>query len=356
MWKTENGKVLWIDFARFLSILAVLIDHTKGILYESEAVQSAFFYSVSAFFFLAGMTSFYSLRHRKAEESVVGWTIRRLWRIVAPYLVAVAVCQYVRGGFSWNLYAFILWVLNFRLEGQFYFVLIYLQLVVLSPFLYLVTIYVGKRRWHWLWRALFLAAVWMISVLCVEDTFIMDTYGAGRYLFGGTYLFLYVLGMAAAQLEIDFKGKKEAFVSLCVSLAALGASLAFLLGNRFALDESLFGWTLRVNPPGIALTVYSLAVLAVAFALCGLVSFTENKPLERLFCAAAWMGKYTLYVFLYHMLILEGLLPRLPLPAGLPRWLLAAVYMTAMVGIPVAGKVLYDRARHALMAGFRGKA
>ncbi len=355
MWKTENEKVLWIDFARFLSILAVLIDHTKGILYESEAVQSAFFYSVAAFFFLAGMTSFYSLRRRKAEESVVGWTVRRLWRIIAPYLVAVAICQYVRGGFSWSFYAFILWVLNFRLEGQFYFVLIYLQLVVLSPFLYLVTVYVGKRRAHWFWRALYLAAVGGISVFCVEDTFIMDTYGGGRYLFGGTYLFLFVMGMAAAQLEIELKGKKEALIALCISLASLGASLTFLLKDGFALDEAFFGWKLRVNPPGITLTVYSLTVLALAFALCGLVLFIKNRPLERLFRAAAWLGKYTLYVFLYHMIILEGLLPRLPLPADLPRGILAVIYMTAMVGIPVAGKVLYDRIRRALMAGFAPK-
>ena len=53
--------VVWIDCAKFLAILGVLVDHGKGILYEGESIQYLSFFSVSAFFFLSGMTSWYSL-------------------------------------------------------------------------------------------------------------------------------------------------------------------------------------------------------------------------------------------------------------------------------------------------------
>ena len=91
--KTEKKSVVWIDCAKFLAILAVLIDHGKGILYEGETTQYISFFSVSVFFFLSGMTTWYSLGRKKAEETFVRWTARRLWRIIAPYLVAVGVSQ-----------------------------------------------------------------------------------------------------------------------------------------------------------------------------------------------------------------------------------------------------------------------
>ncbi len=40
-----------------------------------------------------------------------------------PYLAAVAVYQFARTGFQLNLGAYVLWALNFNLEGQFYYVL-----------------------------------------------------------------------------------------------------------------------------------------------------------------------------------------------------------------------------------------
>ncbi len=49
--KTEKKSVVWIDCAKFLAILAVLIDHGKGILYEGETIQYISFFSVSVFFF-----------------------------------------------------------------------------------------------------------------------------------------------------------------------------------------------------------------------------------------------------------------------------------------------------------------
>lgn len=339
--KTEKKSVVWIDCAKFLAILAVLIDHGKGILYEGETIQYISFFSVSVFFFLSGMTTWYSLGRKKAEETFVRWTARRLWRIIAPYLVAVAVCQFLKSGFTLSLGPYILWVLNFNLEGQFYFVLIYLQLIAAAPVLYLLTIFCRRGRFSFLWRSGYLAAALALSLFCVKHSTALQTYGGGNYLLGGTYLFLFVMGMIAADMQIVIRYRSRAFFCAAVATVIYAAALVFLLKDRLALDEALFGWLLRVNPPGITMTVYSLAVIFLIFSWCSLGALMNHGVVSRILAVSAWLGRYTLYIFLYHMLILEYLPAMLPFLSEISP-LKTIVYLGAMIGLPVGGKLLYD--------------
>lgn len=346
MSKTEKRNVVWIDCAKFLAILAVLIDHTKGILYEGETVQYIFFYSVAVFFFLSGMTSYYSLRSRK--ETGLSWVGRRLWRILVPYLAAVAVYQYVKSGYLFSLGNFVLWALNFNVEGSFYFVLIYLQLIAAAPVLYLITVFCRRGRFSVLCRAGYLAAVWLFSMFLVKHTFALETYGGGNYMFGATYLFLFVMGMIAADMQIELRSIKSAAAASVGAVIVYGAVLAFLLRDRLAWDESMFGWLLRVNPPGITMIVYSLACLFLIFTLCSLGALMKNRAADGLLRVLAWLGRYTLYIYLYHMIILDYVLLRLDFVSEMSH-LKTAVYMAAMIGLPVGGKVLYDRFRRSLV-------
>ena len=282
MQKNEKRSIVWIDCAKFLAILAVLIDHGKGILYEGETIQYISFFSVSVFFFLSGMTSWYSLERKKEEETFVHWTARRLWRITVPYLVAVAVCQFFKSGFTMSLGPYIMWALNFNLEGQFYFVLIYLQLIAAAPVLYLLTVFCRRGKRSFLWRLGYLAAALAISLFCVKHTVALQTYGGGNYLMGGTYLFLFVMGMIAADMQIVIRYRSRAVFCAAASSFFFAAALAFLLKDRLALDEALFGWLLRVNPPGITMTVYSLSVIFLIFSWCSLGALMNSEIIRRI--------------------------------------------------------------------------
>lgn len=372
--KKEN--IMWIDCAKALAIFAVLADHVKGILYQNETIQYISFYSVAVFFFLSGMTSFYSLKNRREGETLPGWVGRRLVRILVPYLAAVAVYQYVESGLKWNMGAYVLWALNFNLEGQFYFVLIYLQLIAAAPVLYLVTVYAGGRKaWPhgaerppirprlmrsvrfivntFLGRFLWAAAAWGLSLTCVKRTFALETYGGGKYLFGGTYLFLFVLGMIAAECDFRLKRKRQALCASVLAVLLFAGSLSFLLTDRFAWDESMFTWTLKVNPPGPTLILYSLALLFLVFSICSLTALSQSRIAACIVGAIAWFGKYTLYIFLYHTLLLDWILPELPGIGQLQGVWKALVYMAAMLGLPAGGKVLYDRLKECLLKAER---
>ena len=55
-----------------------------------------------------------------------------------------------------------------------------------------------------------------------------------------------------------------------------------------------------------------------------------------------YIGRYTLYIFLYHTLILDMLLPELTFLDSLPGAVKTFSYMAVMILLPIAGKELYD--------------
>ena len=86
-WAEKDLKYIWHPCSQmkdYEELPPIVIDHGKGILYEGETIQYISFFSVSVFFFLSGMTTWYSLGRKKAEETFVRWTARRLWRIRFP--------------------------------------------------------------------------------------------------------------------------------------------------------------------------------------------------------------------------------------------------------------------------------
>lgn len=345
----KNRHFLWINCAKFLAILGVVVDHCKGILYQGETLQYISFFSVTVFFFLSGMTSYYSLKGRKAGESLPNWTGRRLVRILVPYLAAVAVYQYMKSGYTFSLSAFVIWALHFNMEGSFYFVLIYIQLLVAAPALFLLVGACRQGKFTWLWRAVYLFLLWKLSVACVEHTTALETYGGGNYLLGGTFLFAFGAGMVAADVHFSFKRILSAAAGLGVSAVACGASLAFMLKDRFAWDAAFFDYRIKVNPPGYTLLLYSAAVVCVIFCLVSFLEMTGFRPVRRFLHGMGWLGKYTLYVFLYHTLILDMLLPKLPLVGEAPGVVKTAVYLAGMFGLPILAKQLYDWAKGSLL-------
>ena len=53
-------KIIWINCAKFIAVLAVVLDHAKDIIYRNDNIKTSTFFSVTVLIFLAGMTSFYS--------------------------------------------------------------------------------------------------------------------------------------------------------------------------------------------------------------------------------------------------------------------------------------------------------
>ena len=60
-------KIIWINCAKFIAVLAVVLDHAKDIIYRNDNIKTSTFFYVTALILLAGMTYVYSKeRHKTA--------------------------------------------------------------------------------------------------------------------------------------------------------------------------------------------------------------------------------------------------------------------------------------------------
>ena len=63
-----SRQVAWINGAKLVAILAVLVDHTNGVLYINQEFALASYFSVALFVLLSGMTSY-----------MTNWQLQYIW-------------------------------------------------------------------------------------------------------------------------------------------------------------------------------------------------------------------------------------------------------------------------------------
>lgn len=335
----KQERVLWIDCIKFVAILAVITNHLQNIAYSSGLIESASFFSVTVFVLASGITSFYSIQ-RHIECSV--WTElgRKLRAILIPYMIATFLYQIVFERF-FSIHVYLRHLIKFDASGPFYFVAFYIQLILVAPLLYKLLIWVSKTK-HVRWGyVIIFGCILLVSVLAMNYTSMFDSYGGARYLLGGTYLVVYLLGMFFAHMRIEsirIKAKKSIFIGLC-SLCII--YFCYIKLSQFALDK-LFPFGEGRNPPGILLIGYAVLVFAVLFSFFSILEQKENKVVKMALLWMAKIGQNSLFIFLYHELFLRIIrfcLKKIGL-SGFNYSLF--IYVPLMILGPVALKVLYE--------------
>lgn len=128
-------EIKWINCAKFMAIIAVLVDHTNGILYTNYNIALASYYSVALFILISGMMCWES--NRRHDLNWIHTFVRASKNIFASYFLATFIYQiYIFRYF--DLYDFLNYVISFNMSGPFYYVLLYLQLMLVSRFIYTV--------------------------------------------------------------------------------------------------------------------------------------------------------------------------------------------------------------------------
>ena len=178
----KKVEVRWINCAKFVAILAVMTDHLNHVLYTSQDVAVASYFSVSLFIILAGMTAYMSdLRHK---ESYLQSIFRGCKNLVAAYLAATAIYQiYFLHHFDFALYVDN--VIYFKASMHLYFVLLYVQLSLTNRFLfgYLQKCPYGVKGYFG--EIAMFVAVAILAVGTTNYTNVLNVYGGGGRLGGG---------------------------------------------------------------------------------------------------------------------------------------------------------------------------
>lgn len=262
----------WIDIGKLVAICAVMLDHTKGVLYTSRLVQHFSGYSVSLFIILVGMTAFSSMqRHSESAKATI---LRRFKAILFPYMIATAVYQ-IAGTHRFDLYTYFNQLIRFNASGPLYFVGLYIQLVVVSPLLFGVILRIRRSKYNSFLYVISLIILGFFSSVCGARTSMFHTYGGGSVLFGGSYLFLYFLGMCTASLKTDI-------LSILNNWRGIIAGCLFFASALYVFYycESV-GKHFWSNPPTIWLSVFAILVFFALFSFSELVNKVCNTWLLK---------------------------------------------------------------------------
>ncbi|MCR8843055.1 acyltransferase [Paenibacillus sp. SC116] len=272
----------WIDFLKGLSILAVVVDHMYGILYVSREFHLFTVFSVTLFIFLAGVTSVISLDRNKLAFK--DYLIKRTKGILIPFIVASIIYSIINHNYYFNLSVFWNELIMFKASPPFYFVLFYCQLILISPVLYKILNKSGI-----LLKLSSLIPLYFISKYLTHYTEISGIYGGGGRVLGGSYLFVFYLGM---MLFMIYKKYGDSINRLWIHLLGIASSISaiYLLYVSGWLN---LGWS---NPPNKQTIIYTCSVLLFGYSLYMILHKSKILSLFSI------MGKYSLYIFLYHML------------------------------------------------------
>lgn len=293
---------LWLDLLKGIAMIAVVIDHLFYY-YNNLFVQTHTGFHVSLFILLAGFTSAISIQNRGGVVNF-SYILKRISKIFLPYLIATLIyCLYFQ---YFDLATIFRKIYTFSVAGPTYFVFFYIQLVSISSFIYKL---INHQKSNFFDIPLVLL-FFLLSLLFNRYKIINSFYGGSGVLFGGSFFFLYTLGFFIKKYEHFLDKKIFNYLLLSISL------ISFVIFEYFNLISK--SWS---NPANNLLIIYCLIVFSLFSSLYQLVFTHFPKILKPI----TLVGQQSLYVFLYHTLIINIFSKFLPFPKSYS--LLATFYL-----------------------------
>ena len=178
-----------------------------------------------------------------------------------------------------------------------YYLVFYLELVLVAPLL--VRLYSGKRE-----QIQILAISIILSLVFERYTYLNIFELGSKYLFGGSYFFLFNLGI---YIFFHLKWLKRLSVKIVTVFISIG-----MLGYIMYKEWYLVWWS---NPPSVKLIIYTIVVFLLCYNFITLMQLlTEIGKVKR--CVKILMelvciiGRNSLYIYLWHMMLVDVLLKR----------------------------------------------
>ena len=139
----------------------------------------------------------------------------------------------------------------------------------------------------------------------------LPVHGGGKYLFGGTYLLIYYLGILLASTNIFTCGKQKRIIMLLVSGIAWFLWWRMMCNGMLSIDRYLVPyWGKGFNPPSMQGIIYALIILIFTYSFFTLLD--EHKRAKSLIDIFSLIGQNTLYIFMYHLMVKDVILSLLP--------------------------------------------
>lgn len=327
----------WINIGKAMAIIAVITNHTYGSLYTNASTLYLSFFSVSLFVLLTGVTTYWS--YDNSENRIGSKVVRRILGMACPYVVAT-IGYSMLAAKEVNLEGILSHIVFFNASAPFYFVLLYLQLLLITPVIFLFIKLTDKFNSvkRIMIRLLIGAGIILFAAASTNYSNILGVSGGGGKLFGGTYLILLYAGMLFG-CRVKDTSMKKTVLGGCVFILLTILSGVFVSKDKCAVD-AYFPFGLGINPPGISLMLYAASMMGSIYFLTKCLINTKSKILHGLLNTLDYVGKHTLYIFLYHRMFLDYFLCKVDF--GNHIWLKCVVFYCVMIG----GSILIEMICH----------
>lgn len=172
-----------------------------------------------------------------------------------------------------------------------------------------------------------------IGSICIRYTNILPVHGGGKFLFGGTYLMLYYLGMVLAQSKLFKMNLHHRVGMLGISVILSGTWIVLNTYHKLPFDNYLRTyWGDGFNPPSVSFMVYAMGMLFICYSFFSILE--EMGICNRIVSVLAIIGRNTLYIFMYHLVIRSVILTYFPQLSN-NRLLYLIFVVIPMIGVPV---------------------
>lgn len=310
---TNRGRVEWVDFAKGLSILLVVLYHVwNGIMTRSDQIVSPvqWYDPINRAFELVRMPLFFLVSGLFVARSVQKGSWRfindKIGGIVWPYIIWSSIhvimtigLSRIAGQKSQLMISHIPYYLAVDPVAQFWF----LYVLYMSLMFYLVLDRLGANRW--------VILIVGVCLLLIKLNIDFKTFGVhiGGYEINLAYwgpfyqfmnFFIYMaIGVMMGPWLLSNLGKTSVVVLVLMVLMSMTAVVVSIeVGNpNLVRRDSAIQWGGWWFPVGIGLAILSVT---------GALSAAELMNRATIFGLVRQMGKYSLYIFVMHVICSAG--------------------------------------------------
>ena len=290
---------MWIDTLKLVAILGVIANHTQKVLYETMTIMQASLFCVTLFVLANGITSYASNKHRM-NEPYLKYIGTKLKKVFLPYVVISLMYIYFNEGTRIDLEKALITLLSFSASGPMYYLFIYLQLILIGRAMTMLVDIIAARKYSWLLYIVTGTILYLFSFWNMVHTIVPHILLA-NFLFGGTYLFVFYIGMLFGRFFERIKlNRRTALLTLICSLAFCLCWLFFVM-CRFLLVDNKVDYFTAINPPGLIVIIYAVFILIIVWSLDAFVQSLNSKVVYSLRRAISSGGAHIVYLYVAYV-------------------------------------------------------
>ena len=288
---------------------------------------------------LSGVSSWYTYREKGYRG--IDYQVKKVLSLFVEYAFATAIYLII-GTHRFDLKTFLIYLLGFNISGPFYYFLFFFQLQIITPILIVWCKYCGNKKHRWIYHVISIGVLCMLAALSINYTYVLPVHGGGQYLFGGTYVVCLYLGMVFACEKMFPQKQVYRLFVLCLALCLWIVWWRELSNNSLPFDRRIEKfWGAGFNPPSFNFIFFAIITMYLCYALFSLME--RWRVSMFIVKALAILGKNTLYVFMYHILIQGIIIRQFSDMAKRNIWLYRFFMYSSMLLIPVVVGIIFKK-------------